>query len=93
MSDSPVPPGTSNGGVTPDRPARYPWPPQSATGAGSLPGTDPREAIRLIFDELPDLPHLAELPGRGIGADLIGRTAALLVDLPVERHPGRLAVR
>ena len=62
----------------------FPWPPGSATGIGSMPGADPAEAMRVIFGELPDLPHLAELPGRGVGADLTGRTAALLVDLPVE---------
>ena len=66
---------------------QFPWPPASATGAGSLPGPDPLEAHRLIFGELPDLPHLAELPARGPGADLTGRTAALLVDLPVELTP------
>ncbi len=65
-------------------PAPYPWPPQSATGVGSMPGTDPLEAIRLILDELPDLPHLVELPDRGVGADMIGRTAGLLIDLPVD---------
>jgi hypothetical protein len=43
--------------------------------------------VRLVFGELPDLPHLAELPNRGPGADLTGRTAALLVDLPVETSP------
>jgi hypothetical protein len=52
-----------------------------------MPGTDPAEAMRLIFGELPDLPHLAELPGRGPGADLTGRTAALLVELPVQTTP------
>jgi len=67
---------------------RFPWPPGSATGIGSLPGTEPVEAMRLVFGELPDLPHLAELPARGPGADLTGRTAALLVDLPVELTPG-----
>jgi hypothetical protein len=67
---------------------RFPWPPGSATGIGSLPGTDPVEAMRLVFGELPDLPHLAELPARAPGADLTGRTAALLVDLPVELTPG-----
>jgi methionine synthase II (cobalamin-independent) len=41
----------------------------------------------VVFGELPHLPFLAELPGRGPGADLIGRTAALLVDLPVETTP------
>lgn len=61
-----------------------PWAPGTATGLGSLPGTDPAEATRLIFGELPELPHLPELPDRGAGADLVGRTAALLVDLPVE---------
>ena len=66
---------------------RFPWPLASATGVGSLPGTDPLEAARLVFGELPDLPHLAELPARGPGADLTGRTAALLVDLPAEVTP------
>jgi len=66
---------------------RFPWEPASATGVGSLPGTDPLEAMRLVFGELPGLPHLAELPARGPGADLTGRTAALLVDLPVELTP------
>ena len=51
---------------------------------GSMPGTSPDEAIAVVLGELPDLPHLPELPARGPGADLIGRTAALLVDLPVE---------
>ena len=40
--------------------------------------------MRVIFGELPELPHLAELPARGPGADMTGRAAAMLVDLPVE---------
>ncbi len=73
----------------------FPWPQASATGVGSLPGTDPAEALRLVFGELPDLPHLTELPARGPGADLTGRTAALLVDLPAELTPSgwRFATR
>jgi methionine synthase II (cobalamin-independent) len=69
--------------------------PGSATGIGSMPGTNPAEAMRVIVGELPDFPHLAELPDRGPGADLTGRTAALLVDLPVEVTPRgwRLAER
>jgi methionine synthase II (cobalamin-independent) len=63
------------------------WAPGSATGIGSLPGTDIREATRLVLGELPDLPHLPELPARGPGADLIGRAATLLVDLPVDFQP------
>jgi methionine synthase II (cobalamin-independent) len=62
----------------------YPWPAGSATGVGSMPGTDPAEALAVVLGELPDLPHLPELPARGVGADLTGRTAALLVDIPVE---------
>jgi methionine synthase II (cobalamin-independent) len=61
-----------------------PWPPAGATGVGSMPGTDPAEAVRVVLGELPELPHLPELPARGPGADLTGRTAALLIELPVE---------
>lgn len=67
----------------------WPWPPGVATGIGSLPGTDIAEAQRIVLGELPELPHLPELPDRGPGADLIGRTAGLLVDLPVELYAGR----
>jgi hypothetical protein len=61
-----------------------PWAPGAATSIGSLPGDDPAEAAALVFGELPELPHLAELPARGAGADIVGRSAAMLVDLPVE---------
>ncbi len=55
-----------------------------------------------VFGALPELPHLPELPDRGAGADMIGRTAGLLVAMPVElyvgewrisSHPGRDARR
>ncbi|TFV65050.1 UNVERIFIED_ORG: methionine synthase [Bacillus sp. AZ43] len=59
----------------------------AATGVGSLPGTDPAEAVRLVVGELPDFAHLPELPARGAGADMIGRSAALLVDLAVDLTP------
>ena len=52
-----------------------------------MPGENPMETAQLIHDEVPDLPFLAELPGRGPGADIIGRTAALLVDIPVDVTP------
>ncbi|WP_031465248.1 methionine synthase [Sciscionella sediminilitoris] len=57
-----------------------------ATGIGSMPGTEVAEAVRTVFGEL-ELPHVPELPARGVGADLIGRTAAILVDLPTEVVP------
>jgi hypothetical protein len=49
-----------------------------------MPGENPMEAARVVAGELPDLPFLAELPGRGPGADITGRAAALLVDIPME---------
>jgi methionine synthase II (cobalamin-independent) len=54
-----------------------------------MPGTNPAEAIAVVLGELPDLPYLPELPARGVGADLTGRAAALLVDMPVETTAGR----
>jgi methionine synthase II (cobalamin-independent) len=65
----------------------FPWPPGTATGIGSMPGGDPMEAARIVAGELPDLPHLAELPARGPGADITGRAAAMLVDIPAEVTP------
>jgi methionine synthase II (cobalamin-independent) len=53
-----------------------------------MPGGNPLEAAQVVFDQVPDLPFLAELPGRGPGADMIGRAAALLVEIPVEVTPG-----
>ena len=41
----------------------------------------------MVIGELPHLPYLPELPARGVGADIIGRAAAVLVDLPVEVVP------
>ena len=60
-----------------------------------MPGTNPAEAMRVVAGELPDFPHLPELPDRGPGADLTGRTATLLVEIPVEVTPRgwRLAER
>ena len=52
-----------------------------------MPGTDPAEAARTVFGELPDLPHLAELPGRGPGAEMAGRALALLVEMPAVVTP------
>ena len=74
---------------------KFPWSAGSASGVGSMPGADPTWAARTVFDELPGLPHLPELPARGPGADMVGRTAGLLTDMPVEVTPAgwRLAAR
>lgn len=63
------------------------WPAGSATGRGPLPGTAIDEALRAIVGELPELPFVPELAARGVGADPVGRTVALLVDLHGEVVP------
>lgn len=55
-----------------------------ATGVGSWPGTDFREAASIVLGELPALPHLVELPARGLGADMIGRTGAIMADIELD---------
>ena len=60
-----------------------------ASGIGSWPGTDIRATLRVVRDLLADdgLPYLPELPGRGPGADMVGRAAGLLADLHVDLQP------
>lgn len=62
------------------------------SGVGSWPGESSREAIVTVRDLLTDvdglgLPYLPELPSRGPGSDMIGRSAALLADLSVDLQP------
>jgi len=59
----------------------------AATGVGSWPGTSARDAAEIVVGELHTLPHLVELPARGVGADLIGRSGALLVDIGIDTVP------
>ncbi|MCV7424915.1 methionine synthase [Mycobacterium yunnanensis] len=59
----------------------------AATGIGSWPGTTARQAAEVVVGELHDLTHLVELPARGVGADLIGRAGALLVDVGIDTVP------
>jgi hypothetical protein len=73
------------------------WAPGAATGAGSLPGemtsaligsTDEVvHACNLVLQECPELPYLPELPHRGPGADIIGRSALLLTGMHVDLQP------
>jgi methionine synthase II (cobalamin-independent) len=70
----------------------------SASGVGSLPGTDVAWATRVVREVLTTpsptdssrpagVPFVPELPARGPGADLVGRAAVRLVDLPVDLQP------
>ena len=67
----------------------------AATGIGSWPGSTPRRAAEIVVGELHQLPHLVELPARGVGADMIGRAGALLVDIAIDTVPRgyRIAAR
>ena len=61
-----------------------------ATGVGSMPGDEQRaydEALRLVLGELPDLPHLPEVPGRGAIATMTGRALAVVADLGADLQP------
>ncbi|MFJ6759664.1 MULTISPECIES: methionine synthase [unclassified Streptomyces] len=59
----------------------------SATGVGSLPGGDAREAARTVTGSFEEFPYLPELPARGPGADMIGRSLGLLVDMYAHVEP------
>ncbi|MFF3858853.1 methionine synthase [Streptomyces sp. NPDC002209] len=59
----------------------------SATGIGSLPGGDAREAAKTVTGSFEDFPYLPELPARGPGADMIGRSLGLLVDMYAHVEP------
>jgi methionine synthase II (cobalamin-independent) len=60
----------------------------TATGIGSWPGAAARPAAEVIIGELgAAMAHLAELPARGVGADLVGRAGALLIDIALDTVP------
>jgi Cobalamin-independent synthase, Catalytic domain len=59
----------------------------SATGVGSMPGGDAREAAKTVTGSFEDFPHLPELPARGPGADMIGRSLGMLVELYARVEP------
>lgn len=62
-----------------------------ATGVGSMPGTSFEEAQRVVLGELsPDvgvMPHLVEVPARGVAAGMVGRTLGLVTDLGADLQP------
>ena len=57
----------------------------TAFGLGPMPGTDLAQAADVVLSETV-LPHIPQLPERGVGSDAIGRTAALL-EIPIGRGP------
>jgi methionine synthase II (cobalamin-independent) len=60
----------------------------TASGTGSWPGAAARPAAEVVVGELAGaLAHLVELPARGVGADLLGRAGALLVDVAIDTVP------
>jgi methionine synthase II (cobalamin-independent) len=66
-------------------PAQAPWAaPLAAVAIGSFPGSSAREPATVMAGETPDLPSIPELPGRGPGADMIGRTLGLLATIAPE---------
>lgn len=59
-----------------------------ASGVGSWPGSRPREAAEIVVGELAGaLAHIVELPVRGVGADMLGRAGALLIDVAIDTVP------
>ncbi|MFI2644901.1 methionine synthase [Streptomyces sp. NPDC018610] len=63
------------------------FPSGAATGVGSMPGGDAREAVKTAAGTFEDFPFLPELPARGPGADMIGRSAGMLVELYARVEP------
>ena len=59
----------------------------AATGIGSMPGEDFLSSVRLVVEELPDLPHLPELPARGPIAEMTGRALAVVGELGFDLQP------
>lgn len=60
----------------------------TASGTGSWPGAAPRQAAEVVVGELTGaLAHIVELPARGVGADMIGRAGALLIDVAIDTVP------
>lgn len=61
-----------------------------ATGVGSMPGSDDAafiEAVKVVLDEVPAMPYVPELPGRGATATLTGRGLAVVAGLGADLQP------
>lgn len=58
-----------------------------ASGVGGMPGSDFGDAFHVVLGEVGELPFVPELPARGPGAEMIGRSLALLDGLDVDLQP------
>ena len=55
-----------------------------------MPGTETdhySEAVRVVLGELPEIPHVPELPGRGVTAGMTGRGLAVVAGLAADLQP------
>ena len=52
-----------------------------------MPGTDFGDSFQVILGEVGELPFVPELPARGPGAEMIGRSLAMLEELDVDLQP------
>jgi methionine synthase II (cobalamin-independent) len=60
----------------------------TGSGTGSWPGVAARQAAEVVVGELgAAMAHIVELPARGVGADIVGRAGALLVDVAIDTVP------
>jgi len=59
-----------------------------ATGVGSMPGEDHVEAVKAVLGTLDDLAFVPELPARGVAAQMVGRSLAVLDGLGADLQPG-----
>jgi len=52
-----------------------------------MPGEDFADSMHTVLGEVGELPHLVELPARGAGAAMVGRTLSLITELGVDLQP------
>lgn len=52
-----------------------------------MPGVDFPDSLQTVLGEVGELPYVPELPARGPGAAMIGRTLAMVTDLGVDLQP------
>lgn len=64
-----------------------------AFGLGPVPGVSLTDAARVVVGEFPALPHVPELPARGLNSDAIGHSASLAACVDRGPRSWRLTAR